>query len=164
MESNGMKEGENIYFACRKRAAESNERISSRDMAADLLGISSSTLAKHELGITKCVPVDTVVMMAELYRAPELRNWYCKNECPIGKPLPMAVAVGSLERIALNLLDGLDDSLIAKLKKDVLSISKDGKVADDELETMKHIMVILDKLAETISEMRMYAEKRSGEA
>lgn len=79
MESNCTNCNENVYFACRKKAASYNEKLNSRESAAELLGISPSTLANHELGITKSVPVDTVVMMADLYHAPELKNMYCKN-------------------------------------------------------------------------------------
>ena len=76
---------ENVYFECRKRAAIHNERLNSRAGAAEILGISESTLAHYELGITKNIPVDVVVMMAEVYNAPELKCIYCKSECPIGK-------------------------------------------------------------------------------
>ena len=78
---------ENVYFECRKRAAIHNERLNSRAGAAEILGISESTLAHYELGITKNIPVDVVVMMAEVYNAPELKCIYCKSECPIGKEL-----------------------------------------------------------------------------
>ena len=67
---------ENVYFECRKRAAIHNERLNSRAGAAEILGISESTLAHYELGITKNIPVDVVVMMAEVYNAPELKCIY----------------------------------------------------------------------------------------
>lgn len=51
---------ENVYFECRKRAAIHNERLNSRAGAAEILGISESTLAHYELGITKNIPVDTM--------------------------------------------------------------------------------------------------------
>ena len=86
---------ENVYFECRKRAAIHNERLNSRAGAAEILGISESTLAHYELGITKNIPVDVVVMMAEVYNAPELKCIYCKSECPIGKELPIATEAGT---------------------------------------------------------------------
>lgn len=49
-----------------------------------MLGLSVSTLADYELGNTKVVPVDKVVLMADLYNCPELKTGYCKHECPIG--------------------------------------------------------------------------------
>lgn len=52
------KSNENVYFVARKKAAMYNERLYSREGAAELLGISVSTLADYELGNTKVVPVD----------------------------------------------------------------------------------------------------------
>lgn len=63
------KSNENVYFVARKKAAMYNERLYSREGAAELLGISVSTLADYELGNTKVVPVDKVVLMADLYNA-----------------------------------------------------------------------------------------------
>lgn len=74
------KSNENVYFVARKKAAMYNERLYSREGAAELLGISVSTLADYELGNTKVVPVDKVVLMADLYNAPELKTGYCKYE------------------------------------------------------------------------------------
>lgn len=95
---------ENVYFECRKRAAIHNERLNSRAGAAEILGISESTLAHYELGITKNIPVDVVVMMAEVYNAPELKCIYCKSECPIGKELPIATEAGNIEGITVRML------------------------------------------------------------
>lgn len=68
MEFDCTKEGKNIYFACREKAAKYNDLLNSRERAAELLGISTSTLANHELGVTKNVPPDTVVMMTYAQR------------------------------------------------------------------------------------------------
>lgn len=104
MGNGGTKENQNVYFRARKQAALYNEKLSSREGAAEMLGISPSTLADYELGITKFVPVDKVVLMADLYNCPELRTGYCKYECPIGKHIPLATSVSGIEGIALRLL------------------------------------------------------------
>lgn len=85
-----LKENTNVYFQARKRAAMSNDRLFSRENAAELLGISPYTLADYELGNTKVVPVDKVVLMADLYNAPELITGYCKYQCPIHGFMPLA--------------------------------------------------------------------------
>lgn len=97
-------ENTNMYFQARKKAATYNERLWSREGAAELLGISVSTLADYELGNTKVVPVDKVVLMADLYNAPELITGYCMRECPVHGFLPLATEEKSLEGIALRLL------------------------------------------------------------
>lgn len=95
-------ENTNMYFQARKKAATYNERLWSREGAAELLGISVSTLADYELGNTKVVPVDKVVLMADLYNAPELITGYCMRECPVHGFLPLATEEKSLEGIALS--------------------------------------------------------------
>ena len=159
MESNCTNCNENVYFACRKKAASYNEKLNSRESAAELLGISPSTLANHELGITKSVPVDTVVMMADLYHAPELKNMYCKKECPIGEGLPVSTNIDSLQGITVRLLNGLDDEEIHAMKKRLISIAADGKIDAEERKGLDAILESLDNLAKTISELRMLAEK-----
>lgn len=81
MEFDCTKEGKNIYFACREKAAKYNDLLNSRERAAELLGISTSTLANHELGVTKNVPPDTVVMIRErktAIRERRLQNIKCR--------------------------------------------------------------------------------------
>ena len=93
MDTAGKNGAETMYFRCRKEAALHNDRLNSRAGAAEALGISESSLAKHELGITKVVPVDLVALMADLYGCPELKANYCKNECPLGRDLTLATEV-----------------------------------------------------------------------
>lgn len=159
MESNCMDCNENIYFACRKRAALCNDRLNSRESAAELLGVSSSTLANYELGITKAIPVDMVVMMSDLYNAPELKSLYCKNDCLIGRMLPIATKVDSLEGITVRLLNGLDDGEITTMKKKLLSIAEDGKISQAELKDLEVVLERLNKISLSISELRMVIEK-----
>ena len=70
------KANSNICFRCRKEASAYNDKLSSREGAAELLGLSVSSLADYELGVTKVIPVDKIVLMADLYNAPELKVWY----------------------------------------------------------------------------------------
>ena len=157
---NGYTNGnENIYFACRKAAASYNERLNSRETAAELLGISPSTLANHELGITKNVPVDTVVMMSDLYRAPELKNMYCKNECPIGKTMPLATKVTSIEGMTLRLIKELDFDEINQMKKSLIDIAADGVISEEEKPELQDIMTKLNELSVVISEIQLIGEK-----
>ena len=154
-----MNESENVYKACRKKAAQYNEALNSREKAAEMLGIAPSTLANHELGVTKNVPVDTVVMMADLYRAPELRNLYCKNECPIGRMLPLSTEGKGLQSITVRILNSLDDDAIRNMKKSLLRIAEDDEIKKDDREDLERIMETMEKIATEISELRMLAEK-----
>ena len=79
-----VKAAGNPWYEARIRAAKHDERLNSREGAAELLGMSVSAVSDAELGLTKIMPVDKAVLMADLYNAPELLNYYCLNECPIG--------------------------------------------------------------------------------
>lgn len=67
----------NPWYEARKKAAEYDDRLCSREGAAERLGMSVSAVADAELGLSKCMPVDKAVLMADLYRAPHLLNHYC---------------------------------------------------------------------------------------
>ena len=155
----GTKDNMNVYFRARKKAAESNERLSSRERAAELLGISPSTLADYELGITKFVPVDKVVLMADLYNCPELRTGYCKYECPIGKHIPLATSVRGIEGIALRLIREFDSDKIKDMQKKLVDIAADGVISDSEKPTLEEIISRLDELTIAISELKLAGEK-----
>ena len=154
-----LKENTNPYFQARKRAAMSNDRLYSRESAAELIGISPYTLADYELGNTKVVPVDKVMIMADLYGAPELITGYCKFQCPIKGFMPLATEEKNLQGIALRLLKGLNDRDVSALKESMINIMEDGEVTDDEIEGFRKIMDRLDSLAEIISELKLSGEK-----
>lgn len=88
MDSNCRKLGETPYRECRKQAAIYNDALGSMERAAEMLGVSVNTLSNYELGVT-VPPVDIIIVMADLYRAPQLKTMYCKNECLIGRCMPV---------------------------------------------------------------------------
>lgn len=159
MGKGSTKGNENVYFVARKRAAMYNERLYSREGAAELLGISVSTLADYELGNTKVVPVDKVVLMADLYNAPELKTGYCKHECPICSYLPVATEAKSLEGITLRLMKRLDCDKLNRIKKELVDIAEDGIIDETEKPELKKILAFLDEVAESISELKIVGEK-----
>ena len=153
------KSNENVYFVARKKAAMYNERLYSREGAAELLGISVSTLADYELGNTKVVPVDKVVLMADLYNAPELKTGYCKHECPICSYLPVATEAKGLEGRTLRLMKRLDCDELNRIRKELVDITEDGIIDETEKPELKKILAFLDEVAESISELKIVGEK-----
>lgn len=132
---------ENQCFRCRKEAAKHNDKLGSREGAAELLGISVSSLADYELGNTKVIPVDKVVLMADIYNAPELMAWYCSSECLIGKSFEMpSPEIASVERTTMKLLKQLRQGDIEQVKEKLIDITADGITTARELdEAMKKI-------------------------
>lgn len=72
------KAASNMFCQARYEAAKSNERLSSREGAAEEIGIDRTRLARIELGST--IPYqEEVLLMADCYRAPELKGNYCRE-------------------------------------------------------------------------------------
>lgn len=148
-------ENTNMYFQARKKAATYNERLWSREGAAELLGISVSTLADYELGNTKVVPVDKVVLMADLYNAPELITGYCMRECPVHGFLPLATEEKSLEGIALRLLQKIRRAYMDKYLSIITNFGCHGRcpyciVRENGIKVPKSTIGGLDKLEDAI--------------
>lgn len=162
MDNDCTMEHENIYFRCRKEAATHNQKLSSREGAAELLGISVSSLSKYELGVTKTVPVDIVVLMADLYNAPELRSMYCKNECPIGKAMNIATEIKSVESVAIRLIKKLSMREVEEIKGKLLDVADDGKISEENKDDLQDVMVRLSSLQQSISELLLLGEKCKG--
>jgi len=154
-----MKENKNVYFRARKSAAIHNEKLSSRKGAAELLGVSVSTLSDYELGITKYVPVDKVVMMADLYNCPEFKNGYCKNECPIGKSMPIATQVKGIEGVVLKFIHEFDSEKIGEIVKSLVEITSNGNIEEDNKQGLEMIIKRVDELAIVLSELKLISEK-----
>lgn len=154
-----INENTNVYFRARKDASLYNERLSSREGASEMLGISPSTLADYELGITKFVPVDKVVLMADLYNRPELKTAYCRNECPIGKNFPVATSVSGIEGITLRLLREFDPQKVRDAERNLIEICSDGVISEDEKPNLRLIIKYLDELMMAISELKLASEK-----
>ena len=165
MGRDAMKACENPCFRCRKEAAKYNDRLNSREGAAELLGVSVSSLADYELGITKVIPVDKVVLMAELYGAPELKAWYCAEECPIGRGFPMPSAeLSSVERTAMQLLKQLRESDVQDVKDTLINITAGGVISEDERVDLTRILEYLDGLIKAAGELRLIGAKVLGQS
>ena len=79
-----------------------------REKAEALLEtVSADRIEKVESG--KCRPYpDEVLTMAEKYGRPSLCNFYCANECPIGREYVPEVKMKELSAIVLEMLASLN--------------------------------------------------------
>ncbi len=160
MGTRATKAAGNRYYQARMAAASYDERLKSREGAAELLGIHPSTLSDYELGLTKVMPVDAVMRMAELYNAPELRNYYCRMECPLGADCVPELCDDGLDRTALKILGALARG--DEVKDSLLDIVSDGKITPDELPRMEQITDYLDKVSAAAAELKLWVEKHKG--
>ena len=152
------KASSNVWYQARMNASQYNDKLASREGTAELLGMSVSAISDAELGISKVMPVDKAVLMADVYNAPQLLNYYCKHECPIGKGRPLADELDTIERATIGLLLAMDTDTMADTKVRLMEIAEDGKVSGDELGELEKVMAYLNKLAERISAVTVIAE------
>ena len=158
MDSNCRKLGETPYRECRKQAAIYNDALGSMERAAEMLGVSVNTLSNYELGVT-VPPVDIIIVMADLYRAPQLKTMYCKNESLIGRCMPVAVEAGSIDNIVIRIIKQFKESRIEGLKDKLIGIAEDGKVSEEEEKELNEICQELDEMVKTVWELKLVQER-----
>ena len=122
-----------------------------------MLGVSVSSLADYELGNTKVVPVDKVVLMADLYNAPELKNYYCTHECPIGEGTVQKLEVAEFDRLTIKLLATLRN--MTGVKDALIDIAADGIITEHEKPKLNEVLDVLDAIVRHSQELRLWAEK-----
>lgn len=150
------KAADNPFCKARLEAAKYNERFFSKEYAAEQLHISAGQLQDYELGITKCIPPDSILRMADLYNAPELRNLYCKEMCPLGCDVPR-VELEDLDRIAVRALSSFRKVMAAK--EGLLDIVEDGVISAEERPELEKIMETLDEVSSIAQSLKIWVEK-----
>lgn len=146
----------NPFCKARLEAAKCNERLYSKECAAELLGVSASTLSDYELAHTKVVPTDIVIKMANLYNAPELENIYCTEMCPLGYEMPKASMEG-LDRISIRAIDALWRT--NETWQLLLGIVRDGIVSEDAKPGMYKVLESLLELEGITQSLKIWVKK-----
>lgn len=151
------KSADNSYCIARKQASMYNDRLGSREGAAELLGLSASSLADYELGNTKVVPVDKVILMADLYNTPEILNYYCTTECPIGCRNVPKLEVAHIDRLTMKLLSAFKN--VESIEETLIDIVADGVITPEERPQLEDVLQALDAISKSAQELRLWAVK-----
>ena len=136
------KTSSNVFYKARCEAATHNEQLSSREGAADIMSIDRGRLYRIESGIANPYP-EEIHLMADLYNAPELENYYCTNICPLGGEMPKADLV-DLDRISIRALSTFRK--IGETKELLLDITEDGVISEDEKGDLSKVLENLEEL------------------
>ena len=152
-----MEQEGNAYLMARKKAG------LTREQASELLGNSPSTQANYELGVTKTIPPDAVVMMSDLFNAPELKYHYCANECPIGRGMPIPSGCGRIEPISVKAIRLLSGEPAEEATDKILEILSDGRLTEENLTTITWLIKYMDSLSRTLFELRLAYHKMMAE-
>lgn len=146
-----VKENKNIYQVTRETLE------LSRAQASELL--ESITPEKIErIENEKCLPQpDEVKIMAEKYKEPDLRNYYCANQCPLGIDYVPEVKVKDLANIVLEMLSSLNS--MDKKKERLIEIAADGEISGDEMKDFVFIEKELEHISMTVDTLQLWIEK-----
>lgn len=109
----------------------------SREKASELLEtIPPERIERIESGKFLAHP-DEVIIMANKYHAPHLCNYYCANECEIGKQYVPEVKIKDLSQIVLEMLASLNS--VKKRQERLIEITADGLVEADEIDDLTRL-------------------------
>ncbi|MBQ7605450.1 MAG: helix-turn-helix transcriptional regulator, partial [Firmicutes bacterium] len=104
MGKKSVKENKSIYQQTREDLGMTRAAV--EDATGGLL--SASRIEKIENGTLSAHPED-VLQMADVFNKPELCNYFCSKECPIGrKYVPHVKTVHDLPQITMELLSNLN--------------------------------------------------------
>ena len=150
----------NVYYKARIKAANTNDKLNSREGAAEIIGIDRTRLARIELD-SICAYPEEILMMADVYNAPELENYFCCEQCPIGKHSVSHIEVLEIDRITIQIISSLEN--INGVKKELLDITEGGIITEDEKPKLEHVVKALDKIEKESRELKLWVQKNFGE-
>ena len=144
-------ENKNNYQMCRESAG------LTREAAAEVLEfVSADRIEKIESGKSLPHP-EEILAMAKGYRAPDLCNYYCSHECPIGQEYVPEVKMKTLSQITLEMLASLNT--LDKEKNRLIEITVDGEITEDELEDFEKIKSQLAQISMAIDSLQLWVQK-----
>jgi len=145
------KENKNRYQLARE------ELGLTREKAAELLeAIPPERIEKIENERSLPHP-DEVLILAAKYKRPSLCNYYCSNQCPIGRTYVPEVKVKELSSIVLEMLASLNSA--NRKQERLIEITADGKIDDEEIDDFIHIQEELERISITVETLQLWAEK-----
>ena len=146
-----IKENKNKYQLARE------ELGLSREKASDLLEVIPPERIEKIENERSLPHPDEVLAMSQKYKKPSLCNYYCSNECPIGKEYVPEVQVKELSAIVLEMLASLNS--VSKTKDRLIEIAADGVISNDEIEDFINIQNELERISITVETLQLWAEK-----
>ena len=127
MARKSTKENKNIYQRTRE-----NLELTREEASELLVTMSPERIEKIENERSMPHP-DEVLLMSDQYKQPNLCNYYCANQCPIGQQYVPEIKIKDLSQIVLEMLASLNS--MNKQRERLIEITVDGKITGDELVT-----------------------------
>ena len=150
MGKRSVKKNKNIYQLSREAMELTRESAGEK-----LEFISPERIEKIESGKSAPHP-DEVLAMERCYRNPELSNYYCTHECPIGMKYEPEARLKDLAQITVESLAALH--AMESERDCLIGISVDGRVNDFERRDFDRILRKLNDVDRSIRGMRLWLE------
>lgn len=145
------KTNKNVYFQRREDLG------LTRDKASELLeSIPPERIEKIENERSAPHP-EEVLIMADKYKSPELCNYYCSNQCPIGKQYVPEIKVQDLSQIILKMLASLNS--VQDNQRRLIEITADGIIDENEIADFVDIQDELEKISITVETLQLWSEQ-----
>ena len=151
MARRSTRENKNIYQTTRENLALTREEASEL-----LVTVSPERIEKIENERTLPYP-DEVLVMADKYKQPNLCNFYCANQCPIGQQYVPEVKIKDLSQIVLEMLASLNS--MQKKKDRLIEITVDGEISGDELADFIYIQEELERISIAVETLQLWSEQ-----
>lgn len=152
MPRKSTRQNKNVYFQARENAGFTREAASERMdyISADRIErIESEKSAPHP---------DEVLAMAECYKEPLLSNYYCTNECPIGKKYVPKISKSELAAVVLEIMDSVNG--LSSNRDKLIGITADGVITDDERPVLEEICSQLERISSASGTLKIWMENR----
>ena len=151
MARKSTRENKNIY----QRTREGLELT--REQASELM-VTMSPERIEKIENERSMPhPDEVLLMSDQYKQPDLCNYYCANQCPIGAQYVPEIKIKDLSQIVLETIASLN--AMQKKKDRLIEITVDGEITDDELEDFVQIQQELEKISVAVETLQFWCER-----
>ncbi len=147
---------ENIYKELRKELKMSRDEVCDYISENDLGYFTTERLERIENGKFPIHP-EEVMLLSKVYKKPSLCNYYCSNECEIGKNYVPEIKVKDLEKIILSMVASLNS--MKKSQERLIEITADGIIDDEELKDFVFIQKELERISITVESLQLWTEQ-----
>ncbi len=146
-----MNKEKNIYVEARKQS-----NLTQAKASEAMQTISEDRLARLETDKITMTPND-VLEMANTYKRPDLCNYYCTHECPIGKNTLSEIKPQQLSNIILKMVASLNT--IETEKNALIEITSDGQISENELKDFARIQMKLNEISSTVEALKLWVKE-----
>ena len=155
MGKQSTRENKTIYQICREEAGLTRSEASEK-----MTAVSDSKIEKFEYEMQDPTPYD-IIQMADVYKRPDLCNYFCSHKFEIGHRYVPEVEVSDLSDIILETIASLNE--INPLTTRLIQIARDGKISDDEMKDFAFISKKLDEISLAVDSLNLWVDKTANE-